>query len=79
MTSTPDWWALEIQYPESLLTAEIPLMLSLSGGGPCGIMANMQDSGLEVREFELYLYYYVHFWTNILGKGMNSLFPPAMG
>ena len=33
-----------------------------------------------VSEFEFQLHYYLHFWTNTLGKGMNSLIPsPDMG
>ena len=31
----------------------------------------MQDSSLEVSEFELYSCYYVHFWTNNLVKGFT--------
>ena len=34
---------------------------------------------IVAREFELHSRYYVHFQTNILGKGMNPLIPPAMG
>ena len=32
-----------------------------------------------VSEFELQSRYYVHFWANTLGKGMNPLIIPAMG
>ena len=42
----------------------------------CGVMNKMLKFGLEVSEFELQLYYYIHFWTNILGKGMNPLVSP---
>ena len=38
-----------------------------------GIVANVLDCGLEVSEFELQLRCYVQFWTNALGKGINSL------
>ena len=34
---------------------------------------------IEVREFQLQSSYYVHFWSNTLGKGMNPhilLAPP---
>ena len=36
-------------------------------------MAKVLDYNLEVSEFKLPLYYYIHFWTNTLGKGLNSL------
>ena len=39
----------------------------------------MHDSGLEVREFELLSRYYVHFWTNTIGKCMNPFILLAMG
>ncbi len=32
-----------------------------------------------INEFELHSRNYGHIWTNTLGKGMNSLIPPAMG
>ena len=34
---------------------------------------------IVVNEFELRLSYYVQFWSNTLGKGMNPLILPAMG
>ena len=36
-------------------------------------MDKVVDSSIEVSEFELQSCYYVHFQTNTLGKGMNSL------
>ena len=36
-------------------------------------MADMLDCCLVLSKFELQSCYYVHFWTNILCKGMNSL------
>ena len=48
-------------------------------GCPRGIMVKAMDCGIVVREFELQSCYYVHFRTNTLGKGMNSLILPAMG
>ncbi len=30
------------------------------------------NSGIVESEFELQSRYYVHFWTNTLGKGMNA-------
>ena len=35
------------------------------------MMAKVLDCGLKISEFELQLYYYVHFWTNVLEEGMN--------
>ena len=42
-------------------------------------MVKALDSGIVVSEFELQSYYYDHFRTNTLGKGMNPLILPAMG
>ena len=47
-------------------------------GGACGVMVKALDCGIIVSMFELQLRYYVHFWTNTLGKGMNTLILPAM-
>ena len=40
-------------------------------------MVNVLDCSLKVSEFEFQSRYYVHFRTNPLGKGMNSVIPPA--
>ena len=52
-----------------------------SGGGwsPRGVVANILDWHIIVSEFDFLSCYYVHFRTNALGKGMNSLIPLAMG
>ena len=42
-------------------------------------MVNVIDYEIVVSEFELQSRYYVRFWTNIIGKGMNPLILPAMG
>ena len=42
-------------------------------------MVQPMDSGVVVREFELQSFNYVHFRTNIFGKGMSPLILPAMG
>ena len=42
-------------------------------------MVKSLDSRIVVREFELQSRYYIHFRTNILGKGMNPFILPAMG
>ena len=46
---------------------------------PCGVMVKAIDCGIVVSEFELQSCYYIHFWTNTLGKGMNPLILQAMG
>ena len=38
-------------------------------------MVNMLDYGFEISK----LRYYVHFWINTLGKGMNPSYPPSYG
>ena len=38
-------------------------------GCPFGVMVKAMDCGIGVSEFELQSCYYVHFQTNILGKG----------
>ena len=46
-------------------------------GSPCFIVANVLDCDIKVNEFELQSHYYVPFWTNTPGKGMNLLIPPT--
>ena len=48
-------------------------------GCPRGVMVKAMDCGIVVREFVLQSRYYVHFWANNLGKGMNPLILLAMG
>ena len=43
------------------------------------VMVKALDCGTKVSEFELQSRYYVHFWTNTYGKGMDPLILPAMG
>ena len=38
-----------------------------------GVVANVLDRDTVVSEIELQLRYYIHFWTNTQGKGVNSL------
>ena len=38
-------------------------------------MANVLEYGHKITEFELHSFYYVHFRTNALGKGVN---PPQI-
>ena len=48
-------------------------------GCPHGVMVKVMDCGIIVSEFVLQSCYYVHFWTNTLGNGMNPLILPAIG
>ena len=45
---------------------------------PCGVMVNVMDCKIIVSEFKLHLHYYVHFWTNTLGKHINLIIPPQL-
>ena len=38
-----------------------------------GVLLKAMDCGIIVSEFELQSRYYVHFWTNTLGKGVYPL------
>ena len=53
--------------------------INLRRGCPRGLMVKAMDCGIVVSEFEFQSRCYVHFRTNILGKGMNPLILPAMG
>ena len=48
-------------------------------GCPHGVMVKAMDCRIVVSKFVLQSCYYVHFWANTLGKGMNPLILPAMG
>ena len=48
-------------------------------GSLCGFIGNKLDCNSVVSEFKLQLHYYVRFWTNNLGKGMNLLIPFRYG
>ena len=56
--------------------AKFPLFV---GGCPLGVMVKAMDCGIIISEFVLQSCYYIHFWANTLGKGMNPLLLPAMG
>ena len=53
----------------------------MSGGGDpaCGEANKVLNGNIVVSEFELKSRYYVHFRTNTLGKGMNTLILQTMG
>ena len=40
-----------------------------------GIMAKVLDSGLKVSKFKLQSCYYIQFWTDTLGKGIEPPYP----
>ena len=46
---------------------------------PRRVMVQTMDCRIVVSEFVLQLRYYVHFWANTLGKGMNTPYPPSYG
>ena len=48
-------------------------------GCPHGVIVKAMDCEIVVSKFKLQSGYYVHFWTNTLGKGMNPFILPAMG
>ena len=48
------------------------------GGGTDGVIVKMMDRRIVVSEFELQSRYYIHFWANTLGKGMDPLILPPM-
>ena len=41
-------------------------------------VAKRLTSWTVISEFELRSYYCVHFWTNTVGKGMNTIIMPTM-
>ena len=45
---------------------------------PRGVMVKATDCGIVVSKFVIHSHYYVDFWTNTFGKGMNPLIIPAM-
>ena len=57
----------------------IAALLLKQSGGARGVMVKAMDCEIVVSKFVLQLRYYVLFWTNTLGKGMNPLILLAMG
>ena len=55
------------------------MTLKCGGGCPRGVMIKAMDCGIVVSEFKFQSRYYVHFWANTLGKGMNPSYPPSYG
>ena len=50
-----------------------------TGRCPRGIIVKALECRIVVSKFKFQLRYYIHFWTNTLGKGMNPLILSAMG
>ena len=48
------------------------------GGGPRSVVATVLDCDILGNKFELYLRYYVYFWTNTLGNGISPLIFPRL-
>ena len=48
-------------------------------GCPRGVMVKSLDNGIVVSKFKLQSFYYVHFRTNTLGKGMYPLILASYG
>ena len=70
-TQLPMWVNLSTSFKEPPFSIEMC---------PRGVMVKAMNCVIVVREFVLQSRYYVHFWANTLGKGMNPLIlPPAMG
>ena len=65
----------EVKEEKSLLVKFRYVHTDLNPAGRCprGVMVKAMDWEIVVSEFELHSRYYVHFWTNTLGKGMNPL------
>ena len=69
-------WAAEIKKNSKMKIAileNIHLGFYSYTGVPHGVVANVLNIGIVVSEFKLQSCHYVHFLTNTLGKGMNSL------
>ena len=71
-------WIEQVPYMTCAITSStlilfINIINHNNGMSPCDVMAKVLNSSLEVSTFKLQLWYYVYFWTNILGKGMNFL------
>ena len=65
---------LVISDPKALFIFLIPQSYSVES--PLGIIAKVLDSDLKMSKFKLQSCYYVHFWTNTLGKDMTLLTQP---
>ena len=65
--------------PICKLIFDVSKKFNIISGCPRSVMVKATDCGIVVREFVLQLRYYIDFWANTLGKGMNPLILPAVG
>ena len=70
---------ISLMSPSLLLQRCFPGLLPLGRWGRHSVMVKATDSGIIESEFDLQSRYYVHFQTNTVGKGINSLILPTMG
>ena len=81
--SIPSQWVnceTRLNFKAKYSLFEFGVFPTLDWGCSRGVMVKALDCGIVVqREFVLQSRYYVHFWANTLGKGMNPLIFPAMG
>ena len=47
-------------------------------GSPYGVVTNVLDCDIVESKFKIQLHYYIHFWTNALGKGRNFFISQVM-
>ena len=66
------------EYPRYHVFVTKMLVLSVYNEGrkSSNVMANVPNSNTIVNKFEPQLRYNIHFWTNTLEKGMNSIIFP---
>ena len=67
--------AVSISYNDNHYTTGTSLAYLHEEGKSFDVVVNMLDSDIIVSEFKLQLCFYIHFWTNTLGKGMNPFIP----
>ena len=53
--------------------------LNWKGKSSNDVEVNTLDYNSTVSELKLHSFYYIHFWTNILGKSTNLLVLQAVG
>ena len=71
---------VSISHPCYIVLPCIKDKTTMFSGCPCGVIVKVMDCRIVESEFELQLHYYIHFWSNTLGKGVNPFIPiPAMG
>ena len=70
----------ENRFIQDLYSAKrIHFLYPVRWGSTWRLMVNVLDNDVKICEFKLQLNYYVHFWTNTVGKGMNPSYPLSYG